>query len=538
MSLQARLILAFVVVAILPVTALYLTQLRQLEANALRQAETVLQQVVEVQQRHLNQEFRRLKGQLGLVASRTQMRLSLAAYNQAGDPAAIDLLTKILRDAMESMENVSGIWLRDSRGTVVSRVTGEDVAAETFELPPVPQPGSAVIAFQWPDETFPQLWLNVLLLLDEEPIGSLHILARLDGIQAVLEDFRDDQLSGRTILLIPAPDGELRPAGAISLLPKADVLLASLREERAGRELSDDRPVQIADEIYLSRPLNLGMGEVLAFSSLARASTLAREQARWLLVNLVAAVILSVLMAVFIARKIAGPIEVLKDAIRRLREGDSRVAVPESYWRELAELMRSFNQTTGALARRTEALRSEVHRRRQAQQELVSLANTDHLTGLINRRHFMELLERHMQEPGEGASLLYLDLDRFKPVNDELGHDAGDEVLHIVADRLQRLVRIHDRVARVGGDEFAVLLPDHEPGFEAKVIAARIMESISLPMVIRGQQVQIGCSVGIAAVIPGGQAQAVLLEADAAMYRMKAANRALIARSVGDGRSD
>lgn len=535
MSLQGRLILAFVVAAILPVTALYLTQLRQLEANALRQAETVLQQVVEVQQRHLNQEFRRLHDQFGLVASRTQMRVSLAAYNQGGDPAHIDLLTKILQDAMRPMENVSGIWLRDPQGTVVSRVTGDDIAAGIFELPPVPQPGSAAIAFQWLDENSPQLWLGGLLAIDNAPIGSLHMLARPGRIQAVLEDFRDDRLSGRTILLVPAQDGELRPAGGSSLLPDTALLLAALREERRQQPMAEVGPVRIADGILLSRPLDFGMGEVLAFSSLARADTLAGEQARWLLVNILAAVILSVLMGIFIARKIAGPIEVLKDAIRRLREGGSGVAVPEASWRELAELTRSFNQTTGALVRRTEALQTEVHRRRQVQQELVSLANTDHLTGLINRRHFVELLGRHMKESSEDASMLYLDLDRFKPVNDQLGHDAGDEVLRVVADRLQRLVRAHDRVARVGGDEFAILLPDNEPGFEAEAVALRIMEAISMPMMIRGQPVQIGCSVGIAAVMPGGQAQAVLLEADAAMYRMKTTKRVLISRSSDDG---
>jgi diguanylate cyclase (GGDEF)-like protein len=122
-------------------------------------------------------------------------------------------------------------------------------------------------------------------------------------------------------------------------------------------------------------------------------------------------------------------------------------------------------------------------------------ASHDQLTGLDNRAAFFEKL-RVAGASGE-AAVLYIDLDRFKPVNDEHGHGVGDLVLSVVAERLARSVREGDTVARLGGDEFAVHCPALAPG-GAEVLAERLIASVSMPISVEGLTVSVGVSVGIA----------------------------------------
>ncbi|MDQ1699144.1 MAG: hypothetical protein QOG34_1007 [Frankiaceae bacterium] len=147
----------------------------------------------------------------------------------------------------------------------------------------------------------------------------------------------------------------------------------------------------------------------------------------------------------------------------------------------------------------------------------------DSLTGLSNRALFHDRVEHALgRRLGAGSSVvLLLDLDRFKLVNDSLGHAVGDEMLVEVARRLEDAVRLGDTVARLGGDEFAILLEDCPEG-RAEQQAARLLTALSTPMVIGGQQVTGTASIGIAVATHGITAGDLLRNADVAMYRAKA----------------
>jgi len=155
-------------------------------------------------------------------------------------------------------------------------------------------------------------------------------------------------------------------------------------------------------------------------------------------------------------------------------------------------------------------------------------ATHDLLTGLHNRAAF---LERLASEQGRGrrqedrVAVLYLDLDDFKPVNDDHGHSLGDKVLVEVAGRLRRAVRPTDVVARLGGDEFAVLCPGIADLRNIEGLADRLVEEVREPMVVGGVQVQVGLSVGIAMVAEGDDADTVLDRADAALRAAKMAGK-------------
>jgi diguanylate cyclase (GGDEF)-like protein len=160
-----------------------------------------------------------------------------------------------------------------------------------------------------------------------------------------------------------------------------------------------------------------------------------------------------------------------------------------------------------------------------ARQELEYLARHDPLTGLSTRAHLTRHLERLLQSEQPFVTL-FIDLDRFKPVNDRWGHDAGDALLQAVAQRLLDSVGPGDLVARVGGDEF-VIIAEHigEPD-EMRRLADRIETVISAPYDLAVGQIRIGACVGGTVAREGATVTSVLADADAAMYGRKATRRA------------
>jgi diguanylate cyclase (GGDEF)-like protein/PAS domain S-box-containing protein len=168
----------------------------------------------------------------------------------------------------------------------------------------------------------------------------------------------------------------------------------------------------------------------------------------------------------------------------------------------------------------------EVTERKQVEDRLLHHALHDPLTGLPNRHLFMERLGRalHLRHAGDGPlfAVLFLDLDRFKVVNDSLGHHVGDELLQVIAERLRASVRMGDTVARFGGDEFAVLLEALEDAEEAGLIAERLGQAVAAPVNLGGYEVFTTASIGIALSSSGvDRPEYLLRNADVAMYRAK-----------------
>jgi len=157
------------------------------------------------------------------------------------------------------------------------------------------------------------------------------------------------------------------------------------------------------------------------------------------------------------------------------------------------------------------------------------LAHHDPLTGLPNRAMFEERAREAVaraQRRGETAALLFLDLDHFKDINDSLGHDVGDALLRVTAERLRGCVRGEDFVARIGGDEFCILLQGLTEPREAAGVAQKAVEALSRPWQIGEREVACGASVGIACTPQdGAEAAELLRQADAALYRAKEAGR-------------
>jgi diguanylate cyclase (GGDEF)-like protein len=182
---------------------------------------------------------------------------------------------------------------------------------------------------------------------------------------------------------------------------------------------------------------------------------------------------------------------------------------------------------------RIDEIREAAQRAHLERDALRSMAYTDALTGLPNRRGLNEALRQEMPKcgPERLVALYLLDLDGFKAVNDRLGHDAGDELLQRVAERLRALLRASDVVARLGGDEFVVMACGLPADADAQRLGRKLLDGFAVPFEVDGQRCDIGLTIGYAlAPLDGRDAIGLLKRADAAMYAGKQAGRNCIRR--------
>jgi diguanylate cyclase (GGDEF)-like protein len=179
------------------------------------------------------------------------------------------------------------------------------------------------------------------------------------------------------------------------------------------------------------------------------------------------------------------------------------------------------------------ALRRRVNQQtrllRESEERFRQMAQHDALTGLATRlvlRDRLSVALENAKRHRTGLALLMVDLDKFKQINDTFGHQAGDEVLRITAERIVRTVRKSDTVARMGGDEFLVLLPDLHDLAVAEGIAAKVVAALSVPIVLAGREVPITASAGISTASARDLDAAMLMKnADLALYSAKARGR-------------
>ena len=170
----------------------------------------------------------------------------------------------------------------------------------------------------------------------------------------------------------------------------------------------------------------------------------------------------------------------------------------------------------------------DISERKELEAQLARQALHDPLTGLANRSLLLDRLEHALARLPRHAgalALMFLDLDRFKLVNDSLGHDAGDELLIQTAERLRAVVRCEDLVARLGGDEFVVLCEDLPDPGDAEAVAARIVAALNAPVHVRGRDIRAPASVGVVTDVGERTASELLRDADAAMYQAKEQGR-------------
>lgn len=229
-------------------------------------------------------------------------------------------------------------------------------------------------------------------------------------------------------------------------------------------------------------------------------------------------------VGVRLARRLSGSIRDLHGGVDDFAQGhmDTRIRPAGSV--EVAALGRAFNAMAESLQQTTLDLRLEGEMAKEAAVQVERLAFTDPVTGLANRASLSRLLQQQIAwatSSGNGFALLILGLDRFRKVNDSLGHSVGDELLALLGQRLQALVGSNHVVVRLGGDEFAMLIDEVDPTALAAT-ARQLIVSLGAPCRLRGNDLRMGASIGIA-VFPkdGGDEETLMRHADIAMHHAK-----------------
>ena len=180
----------------------------------------------------------------------------------------------------------------------------------------------------------------------------------------------------------------------------------------------------------------------------------------------------------------------------------------------------------------------DITDRKRAEAQIVQMARHDGLTGLANRGVFVEGVEKliaQAKRSGASFAVLYLDLDHFKEINDKLGHPIGDKLLQAFGERLRGCVRETDTVARIGGDEFAILVTNTSDPKEAGILATKILNISRQPYRIGEHAIRIGASIGISAYgVDASTPEALLSQADLALYQAKSGGRGTFRFFTGD----
>lgn len=285
------------------------------------------------------------------------------------------------------------------------------------------------------------------------------------------------------------------------------------------RAQAGDVVLAIGDQEYQTRTITLtrqGGERVMAVLQQSLKSTLGpyRELQQTLLDLAIASIFTSLFGSIVISRNLVSPIKSLASIMRRLRHGDYTGPVDIHQRDEIGELASGFAHMRDTITKR--------------EKKILRLAYQDRLTSLPNRALFhdrLSLAVKVAKRDNTPLTILSMDLDRFKHINDALGHPMGDRVLQEVGGRLCGLLRESDTVARLGGDEFAIILPKGGTEHACKV-ATKILAALDVPVTIDNQPLDVRASIGIA-VYPehGADPHTLVRHADIAMYVAKRGNR-------------
>lgn len=250
------------------------------------------------------------------------------------------------------------------------------------------------------------------------------------------------------------------------------------------------------------------------------------EESRALGMNIIRITLLFILLALGIsfvlARYLSRPLNSMAKAVQRFAAGEPMTGLPVDRNDEIGYLANSFESMASRLSARVDELKSK-------QQFLGNLAYHDHLTGLPNRLLFLDRLKQTFikaQRNRTRFAVMFIDLDKFKEINDTHGHAVGDEVLKIAALRMQDCIRHADTLARLAGDEFTILLEDLNSPSDPARIAQKIIAYFEEPFVVEGRKLFMTCSIGIS-IYPqdGKDVDTLLSSADTAMYEAKEQGR-------------
>lgn len=506
-SLETRIVVFFVVLLAAVQLTAYLVVSAANERIAKREVAHQIRVGERVFERVLEQNGRRLSQFAAVLASDSVFREALAIRDTAAIGALLDSHRARINASLVMAAGVDDRLLGSS-GTRTDANTKFPFPALIRMATEYGEASSVVLIDQRPYQ------LAVVPVLAPAPVAWIAMGFSIDD--RIAREMRE--LTGLQVsFLTERPDSKWELGASTLDDAQREALLVRLNElllTRAGTGV-----VTLGDQLYQTRSMTLTatrVPEVMAVLQQSLQTSLEpySELQRTLFDLALASILVSLFGSILVSRSLAGPINRLAAIARRVRDGDYSQRAEIRQQDEIGELASSFNHMSEAIASRED--------------KILRLAYRDTLTGLPNRALFIERLEKAIGDARDRrlpVTVLSMDLDRFKLVNDTLGHPVGDRVLQAVGSRLQRLLGKKETLARLGGDEFAAILPGTGIG-AACDLAARILATLDLPVAVDGQPLDVRTSIGIAGFPDHGSDPHTLIRlADVAMYTAKRGHR-------------
>lgn len=481
----------------------------------------------------------RIRDNSALISSRTQLRLSLDLWTSTGERRHWDKIAKIIRDAKQGLSHLREIRVYDAEGRPVVSTLGNEPAADALDQ----RPEKVEVSLEARDGTIVAISREPLVL-DHVTAGYVETQFFADFITGLARDRTGLGETGEWLVAVRAENGDALFAVPLKYDPMAafnrrvsqdrhdvPIIQAMQGNETILSNAPDYReePV-LASTRYL---VDLDWGLVAKINESEVSALVKRNQSLIYLAELII-VLLAIAVGVVLAFYIARPIEKLRAHTARVSKGSLEEPPPErAGWQEARDLADHFAFMIKALRELNETLQAQVEERTQAlnkaNKKLEKLASEDPLTGLYNRRLLDIRLSEEFERAGRYNHALVaamLDLDHFKSINDRFGHAAGDEVLSKIGSLLKSSARGSDIVARVGGEEFCLLLPESSDS-GALSFLERIREGVQkLRFEAGGRSFGVTCSIGLACRDSRMDNEFVLIEcADAALYQAKQSGR-------------
>ncbi|ABC29911.1 Response regulator containing a CheY-like receiver domain and a GGDEF domain [Hahella chejuensis KCTC 2396] len=535
MKLKYLLIVAFTLVASLPLmfTLQYLNSFTTEQYHS--KIESRLSEVSLAHKNRLLGSVESLLESTALISSRTQMRVSLSNWNNRENQSEARTIKSIIEDAKAGRENIRSITVYDKSRHPVSSTAS---TMQPLRTPPSAH-GNIFFSFNQ-EENVTQVSVIMRLIFNEALIGAIKVDYDLSSILheqskglGDSEKWRFALRDNEKFLLVESIDHkqarvsyQVIPSG-----PKNTPIIEALQgNEVILRKATDlDGTSVIASTRYLP---SLGWGLVSMLDESEAAAIVAEEKRRLFFIETMI-VIFSIGLGAAVSLYVARPIEGLIKHVENAADGRPyEDTLPASLF-EVKRLTGTFNSMSRSINELRNNIESQVFERTKELDkenlELREIAARDSLTGLYNRRFFQNRLNYEFNRAkryGSGLTLVLLDIDHFKIINDTKGHPAGDEVLIRLSSFLSQSLRSSDLIARIGGEEFCIILPEHlDEGVKTFIDRLRIEISL-LDFQHEGEAFQVTCSFGVAEYRnESSHPKDILKKADEALYQAKRTGR-------------
>lgn len=481
----------------------------------------------------------RIKDSNALIASRTQLRISLANWQRDRQPKDLAKLNKIIGDAQNSIPTLFNLSIYDAKGNWVTS-TGSELDNLAIPIPIVkPLP---VIDLHVNEE---QLFVSSLdgLMLEGQLVGYVKTTFYANFIIELVRDRTGLGESGEWLFAVRHDSGDAMFAVPLKYdaqaafkrrVPKervdVPITQALLGNELIMSNAPDYMGVPVVASTRYIRQLDWGIVVKIHEKEVNR---LVEETTGVIYLLEVVILVLAMIVGFGVSLYVTTPLEKLIAHTDEVAQGKFEQYKGANSLREVKELTEHFNYMIASLKDMNENLNQKVLERtsalNQANEQLKELSIRDPLTGLHNRRFLHESLEKEFNRAkryGDDITCVMLDIDHFKKVNDTWGHDVGDEVLISVAGYLSRSIRDSDIVARIGGEEFCLILPATKPDAALAFLERLRLDISNMQFEAEDKFFNVTCSFGVAYLTKDIKSQAALLKrADEALYNAKAQGR-------------